>query len=182
MTMHVLETERLRLRRPELDDAPAIQHLASDERIARTTSNIPHPYPDGLAAHFITTITHPAWESGKDYTFAVTRRESGALIGMIGLHRENSNRAQMGYWVGVPYWNNGYATEAARRVIAFGFEDMGLHRVYAHYFVFNPASRRVMEKAGMTYEGLLRGHLEKNGVYIDTGVCGIVREDWEAAR
>ena len=83
----------------------------------------------------------------------------------------------MGYWMGVPYWNHGYCSEAARALVAHGFQQMGLHRIYAFHFVRNPASGRVMQKAGMTYEGTLRQHVKKWERYEDLTAYGILRSE-----
>lgn len=180
--MTSLKTERLRLRPPTLADAPAIQRLASQPEIARTTLNIPHPYPDGGAEQFLRDVAIPGWErETPDYTFAVIRCADDELMGVIGLHCGTYQRAELGYWIGVPYWNQGYATEAARRVIQFGFEKTDLNRIWAGHFTFNPASRRVQEKVGMTFEGVLRQNYIKDGQFVDSGICSILREEWVAA-
>jgi RimJ/RimL family protein N-acetyltransferase len=84
----------------------------------------------------------------------------------------------MGYWIGAPYWNRGYATEAARAVLRFAFDTVGLHRIYATHFTRNPASGRVMEKTGMQREGVWREHLMRGERFEDAVVYGILREEW----
>ncbi|MEM6528616.1 MAG: GNAT family N-acetyltransferase [Chloroflexota bacterium] len=174
----VLQTDRLRLRMVELTDAPAIQHLANDPLIARNTLTIRYPYPEGLAEEWLRETMLPAIEAGEDYLFAMTLRETGEFMGVLGMHNRQFDRMVVGYWIGKPYRGNGYTPEALRRVIAFGFDELGLNRIYAEYFPHNPASRRVMEKAGMRYEGTLRQHVCKDGEYLDEGICGILREDY----
>lgn len=175
-----LVTERLILRGFRLSDAPAVQILAGAYEVADTTLNIPHPYPANAAIEWISSHAKGI-ESGTDFSFAITRREDGELLGAIGLHlAPRHNKAETGYWLGVPYWGRGYATEALRRVLAYGFEEAGLNRIYAGYFTRNPASRRVQEKAGMTFEGIMRGDLLKNGVYEDHGMCAITRQDYDS--
>lgn len=177
-----LETERLILRPFTLADAPEVQRLASDRAIADTTLSIPHPYPVGLAEQWIGTHQE-RYEQGTQITFAITRRADGALLGGIGIHPEPEHgHAEMGYWLGVPYWNQGYTTEAAGAVLHYAFTTLALHRVFAEHMTRNPASGRVMQKIGLRYEGTLRGHMLKWGVYEDVAVYGIVREDWEAAQ
>ncbi len=176
-----LRTLRLTLRRYEPEDAPALHALVSDRRIAATTLNIPHPYPEDGALTFI-LLAHKRAASGEAYSFAIVRREDGALLGGIGLRPRRALQAELGYWVGVPYWGQGYASEAARRMIAFGFDDLGLNRIYASYFGSNPASARVLQKAGMVYEGAMRGHILKWGEYLDLGFYAILRADYEEQR
>lgn len=176
----ILETERLRLRPLDLSDAPTIQVLATPPEIAMFTLNMPSPYPEGGAEQYIRSRIEQA---DKGYVFGIVRKADQQLMGMIGLHPDGKfQRAEMGYWIGVPYWNQGYMSEAARRVIAFGFSETDLNRIYAGFFSPNIASRRVMENAGMTYEGMLRQHVQRFGTFYDLGYCGILRAEWEAAQ
>jgi len=99
-------------------------------------------------------------------------------MGSIGLEiRREHARAELGYWIGKPYWSQGYVTEAAREVVRFAFDDLGLRRVFAIHFVRNPASGRVMEKIGMAREGELRRHMVKDGHPEDVRIWGIVAPD-----
>lgn len=173
-----LKTERLVLRPFSLKDAPLVQQLAGDLAVAETTLNIPHPYGDGMAEQWIRTH-QPDFEQGKSVTFAIALHETDAVIGAISLRIERFNRASMGYWIGTPYWGKGYCTEAAQAVIAYGFNELELNKIYATYLPRNPASGRVMEKAGMRYEGHLRQHVLKNGVYEDLKLYATLREDFE---
>lgn len=86
----------------------------------------------------------------------------------------------MGYWIGVPYWNKGYATEAASAVIEFGFNEMMLNKIHAHHMGNNESSGKVMIKNGMEKEGYFKKHILKNGEYLDTVFYGILREDYSA--
>ena len=170
-----LETERLILRPFELSDAAEIQRLAGDFSVADTTLNIPHPYPDGEAEKFISD-TATKYERGELVSFAVTLKSGGALIGAqtLGLV-PRFRQAELGYWIGQPFWGNGYATEAARAVVAFGFQNRALHKIKATYFARNPASGCVMKKVGLVQEGLLREHVLKWDRFEDIVICGIVR-------
>lgn len=158
-----LHTRRLILRPFTLADAQDLQRLAGAPEIAATTLLIPHPYPDGLAEMWIEQ--HPTmFEEREGVVFAIVRRREGSLVGCVGLKcdLENEN-AELGYWIGVPFWNRGYATEAAQMVLSFGFAYFGLHRIKSSYFGSNPASGRVMEKIGMRYEGRRREQIFKEG-------------------
>ena len=139
------------------------------------TLRIPHPYEDGMAEAWIAEI---AEARGERVVFAVTT-ESDGLIGAAGLDLEPAHRrAELGYWIGVPYWNRGFATEAARAVVDHGFRDLHLHRIYATVFPRNPASGRVLEKIGMTFEGRLRGHVRKWDVQEDVEYFGVLATEW----
>lgn len=178
-TIPTLETERLVLRPFAPADAPTVRELAGVPEVAATTLNIPHPYPAGLAEQWIGG--HAAGAArGEIYTFAITRRAGGQLLGGIGIGGGGAHRrAEIGYWLGVPYWNRGYTSEAARRVVAFGFEGLGLNRIQSTHFPRNPASGRVMQKAGMIYEGTLRGYAWKGETAEDIMMYAILRADWE---
>src|SRR6185312_13696794 len=121
-----LKTERLLLRPFSLEDAPAVQAMASALEVADTTLNIPHPYPEDGAATWI--ASHSGLRERGEYPFAIVRRRDSELVGAMGLHvDERHSKAELGYWIGVPYWNQGYATEAARRMVQWGFEELGLN-------------------------------------------------------
>ena len=87
---------------------------------------------------------------------------------------------ELGYWLGVPFWNQGYCTEAALAVVQYGFEVLRLHRIYASHMIRNPASGRIMQKIGMTYEGCQRQHVQKWGVFEDLATYGILQSEYVA--
>ena len=177
-----LETPRLLLRPFRLEDAPQVQRLAGAREVAANTLNIPHPYEDGMAEGFIEN-TIRSWANGGDSTFAITLRETGELVGCIGLGvKGRFHHAEMGYWIGVPYWNQGYATEAAAAMLQFGFEALGLHRIYASILVGNGASGRVQEKIGMKYEGRFREHYYRWGQWRDSDFRAILVSEWRQLR
>ena len=174
-TLPTLETERLILRPLSLADAPAVKELAGEREIADTTLNIPHPYEDGVAERWISTHQE-RYEKDRGLSLAIVLRETHALIGAIGMNTNAAHEnAEIGYWVGKPYWNRGYCTEAARAIVAYGFDALKLHRIYAHHLSRNPASGRVMQKIGMRHEGTLRQHIKKWGVFEDVEVYGLVK-------
>jgi len=171
----MITTARLLLRRPELRDAPAIQTLAAAREIALNTLTIPHPYPVGAAEAWV--------EKHADDAFAITLRDSGELVGVIGVHPNLEHmHGEIGYWIGVPYWGRGYASEATAAIIDYAFGELKLNRVFAEHFGGNPGSGRVMQKAGMTYEGTLRQHHQKWGEFVDVVVYSILRIEWKGLR
>jgi RimJ/RimL family protein N-acetyltransferase len=176
-----LDTGRLHLRLLRLADAPDIQRLASSREVASSTGMIPHPYPEGAAAEFI-NLTLDGFERERAAVFGIVVRNEDCFIGCCGLHPEDDHgRAELGYWVGVPWWNRGYATEAAAAVVGWGFRERGIHRIFAGCFARNPASARVLEKAGFTFEGRSREHFRKWEVYEDILHYGLLRSEWEKA-
>jgi RimJ/RimL family protein N-acetyltransferase len=178
MTMPTLEGEHLVLRPFGLADAAEVQRLAGDFAVADTTLNVPHPYEDGMAEAWIGSHAS-AWEEGSLAAFAVTRRRDGQLLGAISLKMQpGGDVAELGYWIGSPFWGKGYATEAARLLIGFGFTSLGLARIAARHFARNPASGRVMQKIGMLKTGVDRQAGEKWGRCEDYVLYEIRREAW----
>jgi RimJ/RimL family protein N-acetyltransferase len=178
MMRPVLETERLLLRPVDLSDAPEVQRLASDHEIARNTASIPHPYPEGAAEAWIRRhLEGPA--PNEDITLAVVRRPEDDLVGVVGLNlRGEHRRGELGYWIGREHWGQGYATEAAARIVRFGFEELELHRIHACVFDRNPASARVLRKLGMRDEGVSREHWCKEGEMLNMRHYAVLRSEY----
>jgi RimJ/RimL family protein N-acetyltransferase len=175
-----LTTERLLLRPLQLADAPTIQCLAGAWEIAQMTLLVPHPYGDGLAEKWIRTVQHD-WKDSRAAVFGVETRAGSHFCAAIGLRLElEYQRAELGYWVGLPFWGQGYATEAGQAVIAFGFNSLGLHRIYAQHFQRNPVSGRVLRKLGFQYEGCLREHVNRWDRFENLECYGLLRADWSA--
>lgn len=171
-----LSTSRLILRPFTGADAGEVQHLAGAAAVADTTLSIPHPYESGLAESWIATH-QPAFSRQENVVFAITDKDS-RLVGAINLRLElKHSRGEVGYWIGEPYWGHGYATEAVIAVLRYGLADLGLNRIYARHFARNPASGRVMQKAGMRHEGHERQHVLKSGRFEDLECYAIVRAD-----
>lgn len=173
-----IRTERLTLRPFRLEDAKDVQRLAGSKAIADTTARVPHPYEDGMAEAWIKTH-RGMFRRNKAVIYAITRSDTGSLVGAIGLELHMANeRGEIGYWVGRRFWNRGYATEAAEAMLMYGFTELELKRIYAHHFKRNPSSGRVMQKLGMKREGLLRKHFKKGDRFEDLIFYGILREDF----
>ena len=180
-TIPTLETERLILRPFVFEDATRVQELAGDARVADTTLNVPHPYPDGAAEAWIQR--HPGMaRDGQAFAWAICLRQ-GEFVGAISMMPKigfATNTGEIGYWLGVPYWNHGYMSESTRAVIDWGFNSLKLHRIFAEALTRNPASARVMAKAGMLFEGTARGKLIKHGKYEDMVNYAILETDRQA--
>jgi RimJ/RimL family protein N-acetyltransferase len=173
----VLRTARLTLRPFELADASAVQRLAGAYEVALNTLTVPHPYPDGAAEEWIRKQQEEL-EAGRLQNFAVA--DACGLVGSMGLMARGEGVAEIGYWIGVPFWRRGYASEAAAELLRYGFEDVGLHRIFGEHYSRNPASGRVLQKLGMQLEGTLREHHHKWGEFLDVVVYGILRREWAA--
>lgn len=181
MNHAVIKTARLLLRGFTLDDAPEVQRLAGDYAVARNTLTIPHPYEDGMAEIWIRGLEEDE-EKRISLVFAIERDDDKQLIGSIGLSGidRQHNHAEIGYWIGQPYWNQGYASEAASALVGFAFRILRLNRVFAYHFERNVASERVLEKVGLQREGLMRKHVKKWGHYENVVVHAILNPNPEA--
>jgi ribosomal-protein-alanine N-acetyltransferase len=153
-------------------------HAANGAReVAATTLRIPHPYTEADAQDFIAG-TQEELLSGSGLRLFIVLRESDTLCGGVGFRIEpNHRRAELGYWIGVPHWGKGYATEAARALVQYGFGTLQLHRIFASHFADNVASARVLRKIGMRHEGCQRAHILNWGEFLDIEMYGMVASD-----
>ncbi len=146
-----LKTGRLFLRRPGLGDLDSIASIVGDWNVARNLSRVPHPYGPNVAAFFLQEIVPNEW------AWAITISGSSELVGAIGLTPDtNADTAELGYWLSPSLSNKGIVTEAARAVVAFGFDTLRFPRLSGGYFKRNPASGRVLEKLGFVPIGSAR--------------------------
>jgi ribosomal-protein-alanine N-acetyltransferase len=173
-----LKTERLILRPFEMSDAPRVKLLAGDKEIADTTLNIPHPYEDGMAEQWIGTHKEK-FEKGELANFAVILKDPDQLIGAIGLViNKRFNRAELGYWIAKDHWNQGYGSEAAARILEYGFMERKFNKIFASHLTRNPSSGRIMKKIGMKKEGEFREHVIKWDKYENLFFYGITQKEW----
>jgi ribosomal-protein-alanine N-acetyltransferase len=157
-------------------DIPALIPLIGAREVAATTLRIPHPYTHDDAVAFLRHCREID-EEGLGVRLAVLLREGLTLCGGIGLVAAPQHQhAELGYWLGVPYWGKGYATEAARAVVEYGFKELKLHRIFASHVPNNPVSGRVLQKIGMRHEGRFRDHISKWGKFYDLEMYGMVRD------
>jgi RimJ/RimL family protein N-acetyltransferase len=172
----VLETARLILREPCLDDAAEIAALANNRRIAEMTALIPHPYTLEDATRWISSL--PA--ETKHWKFGIFTGEHG-FVGACGF-TERAEGLTIGYWIGEPYWGRGYATEAARAMIDHIFSTTGLEEIAASCRVTNPASRRVLEKCGFQWTGVALLRVRSLGASAPADQFRLERRTWASLR
>jgi ribosomal-protein-alanine N-acetyltransferase len=174
----ILETERLLLRPYELSDAERVEQLAGHKKVAETTLHIPHPYPKGLASSWIASHQERA-SKGESFIFAVVVKPINDLIGTMAIRVDKEhNRGELAYWFGVPYWGKGYCTESAKKVVDFGFNTLGLNKIWASAMTRNPASINVMRKIGLKHEGTFRQHVLKSEQYEDLEYYSILKSEY----
>lgn len=174
-----LTTERLILRPLRESDAVAVAAGAGDKRVARYLIQVPSPYPISLAKSW---VRHRSewWELGRGVTLAIaTRDDPSALLGTASLRRyARDRRAELGYWLIASAWGHGYATEATREIVDYGFRAFHLARVYAMVLAGNTTSERVLDKLGFVREGVQRQHVKKGRRLCDVTLYGVLRDDW----
>jgi len=175
-----LETERLRLRPFTFDDEAAVFALVSDPEIARFVRFEAHR--DIAETRAFLELVEQCYRRGAPFAWAIVRREDDRLIGSCGFVSQAGEKksAEIGYWLGKPYWGKGYAVEAARALVRFGFEQIGLERVEAKCFIENRAGQRVIEKLGMKFEGTDRSEMIK-GEYPELRLYSMARREWFSA-
>ena len=177
----ILETKRLLLKPYEFDFVDEVYEVVKQKEIADTTVMIPHPYPRGVVEQWISYLQH-SFKNGTAYEFAVFLKEDNRYIGNCGFVSVSQahRNGEVGYFIDVKEWGNGYATEACQKIIAYGFEALQLNRIYSRCMVRNVASRKVMEKSGMKWEGRHKQEVLKDGVYEDLDYLAILVEEYDS--
>jgi RimJ/RimL family protein N-acetyltransferase len=172
----VLETERLSLRRPTLADVKAIARLASDRRIAENTRRLPHPYAPEHAVAFVRyTASEP-----RELAFLI--ENNFEPIGMAGINMTEPDAPELGYWLGVAHWGQGFGTEAARAAIDYFFEEFSGEHLFAGARVTNPASRNILEKCGFQWTGVELHRFEALGCSTPVDKFRLSRGVWSSLK
>ena len=174
-----LETERLVLRKISLDDIDDMYEYAKDAALTRYLTWSPHV--DKAYTFEYVSYLQRRYKTGEFFDWAVTLRDGGKMIGTCGFTRFDfpNDSGEIGYVINPDYHGMGIATEAVGEVIRFGFDRLALNRIECKFMIENGASRRVMEKNSMTFEGVHRQGMLIKGVYRDIGVCSILRSEYE---
>jgi RimJ/RimL family protein N-acetyltransferase len=172
----VLETERLMLRRPTLADVKAIARLANDRRIAENTRRLPHPYSQDHAIEFVRETANDSRET----VFLVENNHTP--IGMAGIDWRQPDAPELGYWLGTDYWGQGFATEAARAVIDFTFEEFDIEHLISGARVANPSSRNILEKCGFQWSGVELHRFEALGSSTPVDCFRLSRSVWSSLK
>ena len=163
------------LRAFETKDIESLVRYANNPEIARfMTDQFPHPYTEEKGLAFITfaTVDSPL------HIFAI--EVNGEMVGGIGIHPQSdiySKNAELGYWLAEPFWGKGIVTEAVKQMVSYGFSSFDITRIFARPFGNNPASQRVLEKAGFTLEGIFKNTLFKNSEYVDELIYAVRKQN-----
>ena len=172
----VLQTERLRLRRPTLADVKAIAELANDRRIAENTRRLPHPYLQDHAIEFV----RAAATARHDIAFLIER--DFVPIGMSGINWSDHEAPELGYWLGFEHWDQGFGTEAARATIDYFFEEFDQDQLFAGARVANPRSRNILEKCGFQWSGVELHRFEALGSSAPVDCFRLSRSVWSSLK
>lgn len=176
----IMETDRLILRRFTIDDAQDFfDHWANDPEVTKYMTWKPHKNIEITQA--VLALWLNAYEHADNYHWAIVLKEGAKLIGSISIMNieDTYERSEVGYCLAKDYWNQGIMTEALKAVIDFGFARVGFNRIQACHYAENPASGRVMVKAGMKYEGRFKQYLKDNqGRFVDCDIYAIVKDDF----
>ena len=176
----VLQTPRLRLRPFSPDETAEVKGLVGDWEVASTLVAVRYPYTEDMARRWLSRHG-PNYESSGSLSFAVEERGTGTLAGFVGMGGGDTD-AGMGYWFGRRHWGQGYATEAGRAVVAFGFEELGLERIAASHLSHNPRSGSVLRKLGMRHQRRRLHFVPKWESHHDKEEYAVSRGDYLAAR
>jgi RimJ/RimL family protein N-acetyltransferase len=172
----VLETERLMLRRPTLADVKAIAALANDRRIAENTRRLPHPYLQDHAVAFVRAMA----DDPRETVFLIENNHTP--IGVVGVDWRKPDAPELGYWLGVDHWGQGFATEAARAVIDFAFEEFEFEHLLSGARVANPSSRNILEKCGFQWSGVELHRFEALGSSTPVDCFRLSRGVWSSLK
>jgi ribosomal-protein-alanine N-acetyltransferase len=174
-----LETDRLILRGMRVSDASDMYEYARRPSVTEYLTWEPHASVEETREYL--TYVGQRYRTGDFYDWSVVDKETGRMIGTCGFTSFNcpADSAEIGYVLNPAFQGRGLATEAVRRVLEFGFTELSLHRIEAHFIQGNDASRRLMERVGMQFEGFARESMRIKGRYRTIGTCGILRREFE---
>ena len=172
----VLETERLLLRRPTLADVKAITRLANDRRIAENPRRLPHPFSEDHAIEFVRN----AASDNRGTVFLI--ENNFVPVGVVGIDWREPDAPELGYWLGVEHWGQGFGTEAARAVIDFTFEEFEVEHLVAGARVSNPSSRNILEKCGFQWSGVELHRFEALGSSTPVDCFRLARSVWSSLK
>lgn len=177
-----IDTPRLLLRRMKVSDSEDMYEYSCQDKVTKYL--LWQSHPDHRYTKDYLSYIQGRYRAGEFYDWAIVHKDSGKMIGTCGFAKLDfeNNSAEVGYVLNPVFWNCGYATEALKHVVDFGFRVLNLHRIEARYIVGNEVSRRVMEKCGMTFEGIHRSSLLVKYNYVSVGYCAVTAEEYISGR
>ena len=183
-----LQTERLILNQPKWTDVSIIVSYAGNIKIVENTRSMPHPYYEEDAISW-SHMVNQGFKKKDQFIFAIRSKSTNEFIGGVGLTLDiYNNRAELGYWIAEPFWNQGYTTEAVSAMLNFGFDTLGLNKIIAVYLTTNSASGKVMIKNGMIKEAefkehdIKRDHTIEDNEYVSLIQYRLIKSEYEALK
>ncbi len=173
-----IDTDRLVLRKLKISDYADMYEYSRLDSV--TQYLLWNSHPEARYTRDYLSYIQSQYKAGEFYDWAVIHRETGKMIGTCGFAKLDfeNNSAEIGYVLNPEFWHRGYATEAVKKIIDFGFHTLNLHRIEARYIVGNEVSRHVMEKCGMTFEGVHKSSLFVKDSYASVGYCAITADEY----
>ena len=174
-----IEGKKVVLRQLKLSDAPLVQKYLKDPVMTKWTLNIPYPYPKNGGVKFIAKA-RSLKRRNKAIVYAITQKDSDNIVGVISFQDFNwpDKCAELGYWLGKPFWGKGLMTDATQLMLDLGFRVLKLHKIKAGVFADNPASIKVLMKNGLKREGVLRHRRMRFGKWRDTVLLAILETEF----
>lgn len=170
----LIKTKQFTLRPIRKGDLESIARHINDWAIVRNMLSIPYPYTIKDAREWYRKTRNVARQKKRDrYDFGIEIDDE--IVGGIGIFKISGHKAELGYWLGRAYWGKGIMTEVVKEITKYGFNELGLRRIYASVFPHNKPSMRVLEKAGYKFEGILRKNVKLRGKLIDEYLFAKVR-------
>jgi RimJ/RimL family protein N-acetyltransferase len=179
MPLPHLRGDLINLRQLRRSDSSSIQRYANNRRISKYVTHLPYPYLLCDARKWINT-SHRLLRTGRGYHFGIEGKENGTILGCVGLNNINlrDKNAEVGYWLGVPFWGKGYTSEAVKLIVGYSFQDLRLRRVYAIVHCSNLGSIRVLRRSGFRREGTFREACLMSGRWSDVYFYGLLKEEF----
>lgn len=174
MKLPEIKKKKFTLRPFKESDVDFLQERMNNEEVVRNMSLINYPYTKKDAEEWVEKNLK-TYQQKKPEMINFVIDISGELVGSVGFSNFKSHKAELGYWLAKDFWGKGIMTEATKEVSRFGFNELGLVRIYGYVFLRNTGSIRVLEKAGYEKEGLLKKYTEKNGKHIDAYIYARVK-------
>ncbi len=180
--MPEIDTERLVLRPIKMKDVDDMFEYSCNKELTEYLLWYPHENK-GYTKEYLKLVCKRI-RSGAFYDWAVVKKQSGKMIGTCGFTSidTDNRKGEIGYVINPDFKGRGYATEAARAVIDFGFDVLSLNRIEAKFMQGNDSSLRVMQKLGMTFEGYMREAMYVKGRYRTIGQCAILASEYESRK
>lgn len=173
-----INTKRLTLSAPRAADIPTIVEYGKAKEIAKNMLFLEHEYGEAEAVWWV-NFANESFKNKSQYVFRIGLKPNDDFIGGIAIMMKKFKAAEVGYWVGKPHWGKGYCSEGMGAILKYGFEELGLQRMFAVHYLSNMGSGKVMIKNGMIKEGEFKDFAVIDGQYVDAAQYRLTKEEYE---